>query len=174
LTCSLSIIDMCSLWDQRNTSRLAVVVSITIIFTKSSEWWWPRLAQWCHLANETKLITSISVSTWIGDQQWRPGAVNLGPFFGVNFELWPIVYKLTIDWIHSFSRLIDCSAIWSRHVDLQANIDFLASSDMRCVLFPCVGWCCYSVFIPWVTLDWECKTNTVTVPSPMTSLSYLS
>jgi len=28
-----------------------------------------------------------SVNTWMGDHQGRPGAVNLGPFVGVNFNL---------------------------------------------------------------------------------------
>jgi len=34
-----------------------------------------------------------SVSTWMGDHQGlRLGAVNLGPFVGVDLNLWPAVY----------------------------------------------------------------------------------
>jgi len=30
--------------------------------------------------------------TWMGDRQGRLGAVNLGPFVGVDLSLWPTVY----------------------------------------------------------------------------------
>jgi len=42
------------------------------------------LVNWCY-------GTLTSVSTWMGDHQWRPGVVNLGPFVSVDFKLWLVI-----------------------------------------------------------------------------------
>jgi len=41
-------------------------------------------------------LTSTSVSTWMGDHQGRPSAVNLCPFVGVEINLWPTVHIAVI------------------------------------------------------------------------------
>jgi len=40
-------------------------------------------------------ITSSPVGTWMGDRQGRLSAVNLCPFVGVDFNLWPTVHAHT-------------------------------------------------------------------------------
>jgi len=39
------------------------------------------------VARSPKLGTSTSVSTWMGDHQGRPGALNLALFIDVDFNL---------------------------------------------------------------------------------------
>jgi len=41
-------------------------------------------------------MTSISVTTWMGDHEGRPRAVNLCPFVGLELNLWPTVYIAVI------------------------------------------------------------------------------
>jgi len=50
--------------------------------------WRSRPAQW-HVHKSQ--ATSTSVSTWMGDRQGRPSAVNLCPFVRVDLNLWPTV-----------------------------------------------------------------------------------
>jgi len=61
----------------------------------------PRLVQWqVHWSKGT----STSVTTWMGDHQGRPGAVNLGSFGGVDSNMWLTVYiaddVVAVKWIN--------------------------------------------------------------------------
>jgi len=47
------------------------------------------------VATESK-GTSTTVSTWMVDHRGRLGAVNLGPFVGVDFNMRPTVYIAVI------------------------------------------------------------------------------
>jgi len=40
--------------------------------------------------------TSTSVSTWMGDRQGRPSAVDLCPFVGVDVNLWPTTVYIAV------------------------------------------------------------------------------
>jgi len=39
---------------------------------------------------------SLKLSTWMGDLLGRPGAVNLGPFVGLDLKLSPVVYVIAV------------------------------------------------------------------------------
>jgi len=47
------------------------------------------------VANSLKL-GHVDISTWMGDQQGRPGNVNMGLFVGVGINSSPIVYITVI------------------------------------------------------------------------------
>jgi len=51
--------------------------------------WRPMLARWLGQWSE---VTSSPASTWMGDRQGRPSAVDLCPFVGVDLNLWPTVH----------------------------------------------------------------------------------
>jgi len=44
------------------------------------------------------------VSAWMGDHRGRPGAVNLGPFVGVDLNLRPTVYIAVIVLIGTYDE----------------------------------------------------------------------
>jgi len=72
----------------------------------SSDWWKDitlrgaqlRSVKRCFtaLSSDWLFVTSTSVSTWMGDRQGRPSAVNLCPFVGVDLNLWSTVYAAVI------------------------------------------------------------------------------
>jgi len=69
--------------------NIALHLNMKNINSSPCLWWRPRLAQ--GYIHRSKAM-STSVSTWMGDCQEKPSAVNLCPFVGVNLNLW-----LTVD-----------------------------------------------------------------------------
>jgi len=102
--------------------------------------WRPiRLAQWhVHWSKET----STSVSTWMGDHQLRPSAVNQCPFVGVDLNMWPTFYRPTgsshradtdLKWIKpnrsSQSSMTNRLSIMTRYVwDLNVSLELRSGS----------------------------------------------
>jgi len=57
---------------------------------------WPVNYVTLHNVDTIRICLFSQGSTWMGDRQGRPGAVNLGPFVGVGLNMWPTVYIVVI------------------------------------------------------------------------------